>query len=49
MCFGTSFPAPPEGTFKSLAMGPYHACAIHTDDRLTCWGQNVYGESTPPY
>ena len=28
----------PEGTFKAVASGSYHSCAIRTDGSLHCWG-----------
>ncbi len=31
-------------TFSQVATGPNHTCAITTDDRAWCWGQNDYGQ-----
>ena len=31
---------PPEGTFIAVSVGQWHACAIQTDRRLSCWGAN---------
>jgi hypothetical protein len=28
--------------------GAYHTCAVQTDGTLTCWGDNAYGQSSPP-
>jgi len=39
---------PPAGTFTQLAAGPSHACAIHTDGSVACWGDNRMGQATPP-
>ena len=29
----------PQGTFKSLSSGWYHACGVRTEGTLVCWGQ----------
>ncbi len=31
-------------TFSQVATGPNHTCAITTDDRAWCWGQNDNGQ-----
>lgn len=31
---------PPEGMFRAVAAGEWHACGIRTDGRVTCWGAN---------
>ncbi|MEY3220334.1 MAG: hypothetical protein RIT27_1691 [Pseudomonadota bacterium] len=31
-----------------IASGGYHSCAIKSDDKITCWGQNGFGQATPP-
>ncbi|HEX2028904.1 MAG TPA: PxKF domain-containing protein [Nitriliruptorales bacterium] len=28
--------------------GAYHTCAVQTDGSLACWGNNDYGQSSPP-
>lgn len=28
--------------------GAYHTCAVGVDGTLVCWGDNAYGQSTPP-
>lgn len=28
--------------------GAYHTCAVQSDGTLMCWGDNTYGQSTPP-
>ena len=38
----------PSGTFKTLTVGDGHACAIRTDDTITCWGNNDYGQTDAP-
>ena len=25
-----------------------HNCALRTDGRITCWGNNDHGQATPP-
>ena len=39
---------PPQGAFKSVAVGTGHACAIRTDGTITCWGDNYYGGLDAP-
>ena len=40
--------ASPGPALGSIAAGYSHSCAISTDGTLTCWGDNAYGQSTPP-
>ncbi|MCA9521592.1 MAG: hypothetical protein KC609_11495 [Myxococcales bacterium] len=35
---------PLPGTWKQIAAGFYHTCAIDSTDRLFCWGDNSYGQ-----
>ena len=28
----------PDHTYKAIAVGEYHSCAIATDDTIACWG-----------
>ena len=39
-----SAPVPVTGgrTYKAIAAGRNHTCAIGTDNRIDCWGQNNY-------
>ena len=39
---------PPAGTFTALAMGFDFACALGTDQAITCWGDNDYGQADAP-
>lgn len=32
------------GTWRQIALGRNHACAIATDGTAWCWGRNLYGE-----
>lgn len=52
VCLGIQAPA---GTFAKISAGYKHACGIHTDGSLECWGDNEFGEvsgnpsyGTPP-
>jgi hypothetical protein len=41
-------PAEAAGSFKSVSAGYFHTCGVKADDTLACWGNNDYGEATPP-
>jgi hypothetical protein len=41
----TPYP-PPLGA--ALSAGSYHTCRLEADGRIACWGNNLYGQSTPP-
>jgi alpha-tubulin suppressor-like RCC1 family protein len=32
------------GVVRQLALGEVHSCALRTDGRVLCWGQNFYGQ-----
>jgi hypothetical protein len=32
------------GSFKQISLGYTHTCGVGTDDRVYCWGSNVYGQ-----
>jgi hypothetical protein len=34
--------------FVSLSGGRYHTCGVGSDAVALCWGDNFYGQSTPP-
>jgi len=36
--------ATPNGTIKSISAGNQHTCAIASDDKAYCWGDNLGGE-----
>ena len=44
----TSAVAARSGTFKVLAAGLFHVCAIETDGTVSCWGNNGEGRGDPP-
>jgi hypothetical protein len=48
-CWGhdASVTAAPAGSFDQLSVGSFHACAIQAG-ALHCWGDNTFGELTPP-
>jgi alpha-tubulin suppressor-like RCC1 family protein len=39
---------PASGTFTEVGSATGNACALGADGTITCWGDNTYGESTPP-
>jgi hypothetical protein len=36
------------GTFAQVSSGFHHTCAVRSDRTLACWGDNTFGEATPP-
>jgi hypothetical protein len=34
--------------FTQVSAGGYHTCSVRTDSTLACWGDNTYGQATPP-
>jgi len=36
------------GPFDKLAVGEFHACGLRSDGQAVCWGNNNYGQATPP-
>ena len=38
----------PEGTFRAVAAGETHTCAVRTDATIGCWGSNFEGEMDAP-
>jgi hypothetical protein len=47
-CFPASAPMPPSGTFKQLAVGATHHCALGTDGAVACWGSSDNGADDVP-
>lgn len=41
-------PVPTGTDFAELAVGQEHACALRTDGTPVCWGDDTYGQATPP-
>jgi len=38
----------PDPLPETLSAGGYHSCAIRGDGALACWGDNSFGQSSPP-
>lgn len=38
----------PQGSFRAVAAGSAHSCALDIDGAVACWGDNASGESDPP-
>ena len=38
----------PSGSFRAVAAGGSHTCAIGSDDTITCWGDNAHGQTDAP-
>jgi alpha-tubulin suppressor-like RCC1 family protein len=52
-CFGagvTTFglSAEPPGPFRHVTVGTNHACALHEDRTVACWGDDGFGQATAP-
>jgi len=48
--FGQISDAPDEdGTvYRHVGLGLYHGCVVQEDGSISCWGQDTYGQTTPP-
>ena len=38
----------PSGKFESVTTGSQHSCGLRQQGSVQCWGENTYGETTPP-
>ena len=49
-CWGIkgAMEAPPVGLFQSVDVDSHHACAVTTDGRGQCWGDNTSGRNNVP-
>jgi len=36
------------GSFQQVSAGRSHVCAVDTQGHVECWGDNTYGQATPP-
>lgn len=36
------------GAFVSVGVGAGYACGVKSDGTIACWGDNTYGQATPP-
>ena len=41
-------PSVPATGFVDVSRGYDHACALHSNGSITCWGHNDVGQATPP-
>ena len=41
-------PTPPDGEFTQVSAGREHTCGIRTDQTVSCWGGNSYGQGDAP-
>ena len=39
---------PPTGRVIALAAGDYHTCALDEFGTVVCWGDDTWGQATPP-
>ncbi|MDE2753760.1 MAG: S-layer homology domain-containing protein, partial [Gemmatimonadota bacterium] len=37
------------GQFTNVSAGSVHTCGVRTDNHIECWGDNQYGQSSPPW
>ena len=52
VCFGLEADRPeydvPDVSLTQISCGGYHVCGVNADHTVVCWGDNTYGQSTPP-
>jgi len=36
------------GTFSQVSSGQFHTCGVQTDGTLACWGDDSFGQASPP-
>jgi hypothetical protein len=41
-------PTPQIARFTSVSAGVNHSCGVRTDESVACWGDNTWGQSSPP-
>jgi alpha-tubulin suppressor-like RCC1 family protein len=34
--------------FASVSAGDFYTCGVRTDETVVCWGENQFGQSSPP-
>ena len=39
---------PATETFSQISAGTRHVCGLRTDGTIACWGDNFYGQASPP-
>jgi Regulator of chromosome condensation (RCC1) repeat len=47
-CLGSISGPIPAGPFRMVGRGGDHACALRLDGTAACWGENGWGQATPP-
>ena len=52
VCFGPDPDRPeydvPDVSLVQISCGTYNVCGVTADHAIVCWGDNTYGQSTPP-
>ena len=49
ICLSSGVVAPPDGKqFVEISAGLLHACALHSDGTIECWGEDLAGQLSPP-
>ena len=43
-----SVPSAPTNDYVQFDLGPFHGCAVKTDNTVVCWGKNNHGQASPP-
>ncbi len=38
----------PDGVFAGVSAGGLHGCGVRSDGALACWGEDTYGQASPP-
>jgi alpha-tubulin suppressor-like RCC1 family protein len=39
---------PTTGTYTKIVSGGSHSCALSTDAKIVCWGDDLYGQTQVP-
>ena len=45
---GGSYEIEHGGSFETISVGHWHICAVRVGGTVACWGENNYGQATPP-
>ena len=41
-------PVEKPNAYQTVSAGGYHSCGVRTDNTITCWGRNEYGQADAP-